>query len=398
MNGIVLALESDSDDSISSDILGLSDGDAEMQETNNDNVSDNVEALISDDSDDEEKEQYIKQWLTEIDSMHKTCLGDQKNANEKMIGRHLSQFPPTEYVVNKEILVRNPAKTGQSTKKRLDQPVSLVGTILKKKDYHYKVRYVDENGETKSDWFSVKNITSRTKESENAKHEISRISKDMTKNHEMPTLNPLITKMSSSQTETNPHRRWNNMLWRRMQDYDLQPLSIDADGNCFFHAVSHQIYGTTKYHEKVRRQAVEHIRDNIGDYMKFIEGDEDIIEYLDRMQRPGEWATNAAIQATADALQVDILIIPSHENHVESPIVPITGYSTQTLFLGHISDTHYVSSTSFTTFTPLRYGSESQKQTKRLINTCPIDGPLTLIFNMIQRYSHLQSIIKDTTE
>ena len=76
--------------------------------------------------------------------------------------------------------------------------------------------------------------------------------------------------------------------------------------------------------------------------MNFIEDDEDITEYLDRMQRPGEWATNAAIQATVDVLQVDILIIPSDENHVESHIVPTTGYLTQTLFLGHISDTHYV--------------------------------------------------------
>ena len=140
----------------------------------------------------------------------------------------------------------------------------------------------------------------------------------MTKNHEMPTLNPLITKISSSQVEINPYRRWNNMLRRRMQDYDLQPLSIDTDGNCFFRAVSHQIYVTTKYDEEVRRQAVEHIRDNIGNYINFIEDDENIIEYLDRMQHPGEWATNAAIQATVDALQVDILIIPSDENHVES--------------------------------------------------------------------------------
>ena len=92
MNGTVLALESDSDDSILSDILGLSDDDAEMHETNNDNVSDPVEALISDDSDDEGKEQHIKQWLTEIDSMDKSCLEDQKKAKEKMIGRRLPNF------------------------------------------------------------------------------------------------------------------------------------------------------------------------------------------------------------------------------------------------------------------------------------------------------------------
>ena len=83
MNGIILALESDSDDSISSDISWLSDCDAEMHTTSNDNVSDTVEALISDDSEDEEKEQHIKQRLTEIDSMHKTCLEDQIKVNEK---------------------------------------------------------------------------------------------------------------------------------------------------------------------------------------------------------------------------------------------------------------------------------------------------------------------------
>ena len=48
----------------------------------------------------------------------------------------------------------------------------------------------------------------------------------MAKDHEMPTLNPLITKISSSQVEINPHRRWNNMLRRRMQDYDFSLFQL----------------------------------------------------------------------------------------------------------------------------------------------------------------------------
>ena len=108
--------------------------------------------------------------------------------------------------------------------------------------------------------------------------------------------------------------------------YNLQPVPIDADGNCFFGALSHQMYGTEKYHLQVRQQAIDVMRNNIGDYMNFMEDDEDIIKYIDRQQKEATWATDAIIQATVRALRVDLFIILLQEDHVTTDIEPQSGY------------------------------------------------------------------------
>ena len=72
-----------------------------------------------------------------------------------------------------------------------------------------------------------------------------------------------------------------------MAIYNLPPVPIDADGNCFIRVISHQMYGTGKYHLQMRQQAIEEMHNNIGDYMNFMEDDEDTIDYIDRQQKEG---------------------------------------------------------------------------------------------------------------
>ena len=75
------------------------------------------------------------------------------------------------------------------------------------------------------------------------------------------------------------------------------------------------------------------------------------------------------------ALRVDLFIIPSQEDHVTTHTEPQSGYPSRTLFLGHVTDTHYVSSQAIYPLNRLTYGGVSSgKQRNTLKNTCLIDG------------------------
>ena len=99
------------------------------------------------------------------------------------------------------------------------------------------------------------------------------------------------------------------------------------------------------------------------------------------------------------ALRVDLFIIPSQEDHVTTPIEPQSGYSSRMLFLGHVTDTHYVSSQDICHLNPLTNGGVSSgKQRKTLRNRCSIDGPLSWLLNMVQRYENLLTIFKTSND
>ena len=51
-----------------------------------------------------------------------------------------------------------------------------------------------------------------------------------------------------------------SMLAFRLARLGLRPLDVGGAGDCFFRAVSHQLYGTAAYHLEVRAVGIEHLR------------------------------------------------------------------------------------------------------------------------------------------
>ena len=134
------------------------------------------------------------------------------------------------------------------------------------------------------------------------------------------------------------------VLALRLAQLGLRPLDVGGAGDCFFRAVSHQLYGTATYHLQVRALGIEHLRYHPE---SFIESNIEYswLEYLSNMSRQGTWCDNLIIQAVANALNCTIYIIESAENFAESNVInPVNMQGRpRTIYIGHIDEIHYVS-------------------------------------------------------
>ena len=103
----------------------------------------------------------------------------------------------------------------------------------------------------------------------------------------------------------------NAVLEQRLR-HQLRPFDVGGDGDCFFPAMSHQLYmvilNTT------------HLRDNPE---RFIESNTENswLVYLKNMSMPGTWADGIIIQAVADQLQLKLIIAGAHERFQEYSLV-----------------------------------------------------------------------------
>ena len=150
--------------------------------------------------------------------------------------------------------------------------------------------------------------------------------------------------MLSGDIELNPGPSYNIMLEQRLRCFQLRPFDVGGDGNCFFRAVSHQLYGDPEHHLQVRAAGIAYMRDNPE---RFIESNTEMswLEYLNNMSMQGTWGDAIIIQAVADQLKLKIVIAETNEHFTEYSIVQAVS-STQQLtevYLRHIDEYHYVS-------------------------------------------------------
>ena len=135
------------------------------------------------------------------------------------------------------------------------------------------------------------------------------------------------------------------LLNYRLRQLGLRPLDVGGAGDCFFRAVSHQLYGDSSHHLHVREVGVQYLRDNPE---SFIESNTEHSwnDYLSNMSMQGTWCDALIVQAVAESHHVNICIIESHDNFAEVTLVEPNQLSQQppaTLYLGHVNEVHYVS-------------------------------------------------------
>ncbi|XP_054813031.1 OVARIAN TUMOR DOMAIN-containing deubiquitinating enzyme 10 isoform X2 [Prosopis cineraria] len=82
--------------------------------------------------------------------------------------------------------------------------------------------------------------------------EVGRRLSQMTPIPHVPRINGDIPSIDEA---TSDHQR----LLDRLQLYDFEERKVPGDGNCQFHALSDQLYGTHEHHEFVRRLAVDQV-------------------------------------------------------------------------------------------------------------------------------------------
>ncbi|KAA6375252.1 MAG: hypothetical protein EZS28_029221 [Streblomastix strix] len=145
------------------------------------------------------------------------------------------------------------------------------------------------------------------------------------------------------------------MINNQLKERDMQLIFNSAGGDCFFKSVSQSIYKNDKFHLQIRKDAALYMEqhknqfehffvDGFGDELmeveevewKNVEKLETLDEYIKRMKKPGEWATQPIILATALNEKKSIEIITAtHEPQI------INGTVRQSVILGYTNNNHY---------------------------------------------------------
>lgn len=142
------------------------------------------------------------------------------------------------------------------------------------------------------------------------------------------------------------HKKYKNISSKQQfkeylrKTYDMYIVDVPSDGNCFFHAVTDQLMGSIAYDE-LRKFAVRYIEEHRDQYRDFVEGNMSLERYVNYMLKNSVWVDHNAIDALARELHIRIVIIEDNQHH--PPIIISPPEFGATIFLGHISEFHYVS-------------------------------------------------------
>lgn len=93
-----------------------------------------------------------------------------------------------------------------------------------------------------------------------------------------------------------------------MSQYQLPGVTrkIEADGNCFYRAVSWWLTGVESHHMIFREAVGKHLKKNEPKFKKYCH-DEIYEKYVDNVMREGVWASTCEIFAMANMLNVAIM-------------------------------------------------------------------------------------------
>ena len=137
------------------------------------------------------------------------------------------------------------------------------------------------------------------------------------------------------------------LLKCRMLRYGLKPLDVGGGGDCLFKSISHQLYGHSDHHLQIRAAGIRCLANNPE---RFVESIVDMpwSQYLSNMSTQGTWADHVVIQAVSDAMNLKIQIMESNPAFSEITIVEpaVTMQNPRLINIGHIGETHYVSTCS----------------------------------------------------
>ena len=111
----------------------------------------------------------------------------------------------------------------------------------------------------------------------------------------------------SGDIELNPGPSEYLALSQRLSELGLRPLDVGGYGDCFFKAVSHQLFGTPDSHLVIRHAGIQYLRNSPE---QFIESNvaNSWLEYLNTMSRQGTWCDGKIVQAVANSLNRAVFI------------------------------------------------------------------------------------------
>lgn len=138
---------------------------------------------------------------------------------------------------------------------------------------------------------------------------------------------------SHIQTSASSEDQYRQALRRR----NLTVVDMDADGNCLFRTISHQVYGNPEYHSIIREKCMNYIATQERFFKGYI--DEDFVHYVERLKYNGEWGGEVEIRAMGEIYgrPVEIYVYRAQPRTV----YPGTNPSAPPLRLSYHWNSHY---------------------------------------------------------
>lgn len=156
---------------------------------------------------------------------------------------------------------------------------------------------------------------------------------------EKNTIEKLVTNSSTSTSIT-----------EQLKILNLQTINIIGDGNCFFRAISHQLFDQQNHYRELRNLSIMYMNQNKSIFKSFVTEDKNINNYISRMSKNNTYADHLIITATAIALNQNIVI---HEQGKRPLLIPGSDYIDHQLhILYNVNLTHYDSLKDFNGNTP----------------------------------------------
>ena len=109
-------------------------------------------------------------------------------------------------------------------------------------------------------------------------------------------------------------------MQKQLRERNLKLVNVRGDGNCFFRAIAHQLYGDESQNQKVGEEAGQEIIKKSNRYRNFVAGSFD--KYVSNLSTDREWADSAAIQATSNVFRISIEILNASERIPSYTILP----------------------------------------------------------------------------
>jgi len=133
---------------------------------------------------------------------------------------------------------------------------------------------------------------------------------------------------------------------RSLSKKGMQVVEMEADGNCLFRAVCHQIYDDPERHPELRRQVAAHMEENRERFSIFCTNDFSV--YLERIRRNGVWGDDLEIRAMEELIDrsIEIYVAESKEDGTVEPLKTnfdeeLTGADVTPIKLSYHGSSHY---------------------------------------------------------
>ena len=114
-------------------------------------------------------EELADAWLTNVNSERSKCFKDQAKANHEMIRWFAKKHKTAEYKIGEIVYLFNSESKSRKGKKILGKIPDFEGRVIEKTGSEYKRQYETDESKFMVDWFSVTNITSKTKLEDNSR-------------------------------------------------------------------------------------------------------------------------------------------------------------------------------------------------------------------------------------